>query len=811
MKFLSITGPKADIDRVVDTYLSRYEIHLENALSELKTVKDLRPYIETNPYKEKLNLARELAEKIGGQLQSVPEKELPSQEEAAKTVDDISSRLKELNDKKEELQAQIQTLKRSKDQVEPFTELNYSVKEILGFQFIKFRFGRISREYFDKFNSYVYETIDTVMFKCLEDAEYVWIVYFVPEKLADKIDAIYASMHFERCFLPDEYEGTPMEAEHVLDDKIKALEAEKQELEGKILQTLDENKQELAAACTRLERFSVNFDVRKMAACTKHGDHTFYILCGWMSETDAKKFQKEIESDADTFCIIEDDHNNIMSTPPTKMKNPGLFKPFEMYVEMYGLPSYNEIDPTILIGITYSILFGFMFGDAGQGLCLLIGGFLLYKFKKMRLAGIISCCGFFSTIFGVLFDKVKFKSGKKCVPWLKISLVFIPLTTVMLFAIPNNFSENAKLAWLTVAYILWDTAYTLCDVPIFGIIPSMSENIAERNSIISYKQIWSGVGSGVALILGTVLVGEQVKLNYTVVAIICAVFAIITMLPACFKLEERFGGDRDEDFTLKKMFSYLVQNKYLLIYYIGYFFYSSANVSGSLNLFVSFYLFNNSQFSLVVQALSLVPAAIFSFLVPHMVRKFDKMKLFRVCTLATVILSVVMWLIGYNSMIGFIIISILRAVPMAILGVMLFMFTPDCAEFGKFTSGIEAKGVTFAIQPFMCKLTAAVSGALGMFILGLKSTGWVSVEGAQNFADLQGVTQTDHAKAVLWFIYVMFTAIGYAIAYVIWTRYKLTDKDVQTMADCNSGKITRAEAEERLGGRYDKKSKKAKK
>ena len=157
-----------------------------------------------------------------------------------------------------------QTLKRSKDQVAPFTELNYSVKEILGFQFIKFRFGRISREYFDKFNSYVYETIDTVMFKCLEDAEYVWIVYFVPEKLADKIDAIYASMHFERCFLPDEYEGTPMEAEHVLDDRIKALEAEKQEVEGKILQTLDENKKELAAARTRLERFSVNFDVRKM-------------------------------------------------------------------------------------------------------------------------------------------------------------------------------------------------------------------------------------------------------------------------------------------------------------------------------------------------------------------------------------------------------------------------------------------------------------------------------------------------------------------------------------------------------------------
>ena len=404
MKFLSITGPKADIDRVVDTYLSRYEIHLENALSELKTVKDLRPYIETNPYKEKLNIARELAEKIGGQLPEVSETELPTQEEAAKMVDDLNSRLKELNDKKEELQAQIQTLKRSKDQVAPFTELNYSVKEILGFQFIKFRFGRISREYFDKFNSYVYETIDTVMFKCLEDAEYVWIVYFVPEKLADKIDAIYASMHFERCFLPDEYEGTPMEAEHVLDDRIKALEAEKQEVEGKILQTLDENKKELAAARTRLERFSVNFDVRKMAACMENEEQEdYYILCGWMSEKDTQAFIEETKDDDRITIIVEEGREKFFGDPPTKLQNPKFFKPFEMFIRMYGLPSHDEMDPTIFVALTYTFIFGAMFGDVGQGLCLFIGGGLLYKIKKWNLAGIISVAGIFSTFFGFMF------------------------------------------------------------------------------------------------------------------------------------------------------------------------------------------------------------------------------------------------------------------------------------------------------------------------------------------------------------------------------------------------------------------------
>ena len=318
----------------------------------------------------------------------------------------LDSELKALTDKKSGLVEQRDELQASKDKVAPFNGLNYDVKKILGFRFMKFRFGRISREYYEKFYAYVYDSIDTVMFKCEENDEYVWVVYFVPEKLADKIDAIYASMHFERCYLPDEYEGTPVEAGHILDDRISAFQKQIDAIDKEIVEAISNRKDELVAAYSTVRTFSTNFDVRKMAAVTKHDRHNFYILCGWMTQKDAAAFQKEIERDEDTFCIIEDDHNNIMSNPPTKMKNPGLFRPFEMYVEMYGLPSYNELDPTILIGITYSILFGFMFGDAGQGLCLLIGGYLLYRFKKVRLAGIISCCGVFSTIFGFLFGSI---------------------------------------------------------------------------------------------------------------------------------------------------------------------------------------------------------------------------------------------------------------------------------------------------------------------------------------------------------------------------------------------------------------------
>lgn len=405
MKFLSITGPKDDIDRVIDTYLSKYEIHLENALSELKTVKDLRPFIENNPYKNTYQRAGELLELLPGRTPKGILKDVTI-EEAAALVESLDTKISELTRQEEKLEAERGSLQESLDRIVPFTGLNYDLSSILHFKYVKFRFGRISHEYYKKFESYVYETIDTVLYKCREDEAYVWVVYFVPESISNQIDAIYSSMHFERFFLPDEYEGTPLDAIHALEDKITAFQYDIDKIHQEMSQILDVKHDDLLAAYERLETFSTNFNVRKLAACTRQDVNTFYILCGWMTERDAKAFQKELSDDDKTFCIVEDDHTNIISRPPTKLLNPKLFKPFEMFIRMYGLPDYHEIDPTILIGITYSFLFGFMFGDVGQGLCLLLGGFLLYRFKKMNLAAIISCCGFFSTIFGFMFGSI---------------------------------------------------------------------------------------------------------------------------------------------------------------------------------------------------------------------------------------------------------------------------------------------------------------------------------------------------------------------------------------------------------------------
>lgn len=417
MKFLSITGPKADIDRMTETYLSKYEIHLENALSELTEVANLSPFLEINPYKEALSTIDSFYEQLEDPSQISPE---PMDiEKAIKTVRAVQDGFRCLEEEKSRLQSEHAEILDPLKIIRPFKNLNFDVSEILNFKYIHYRFGRIEKQYLQKFEKYIYDNLDTLFIKCGEDEMYVYGVYFVPEHQAHKVHAVYSSMHFERIFIPNEYHGTAAEAFEKLDTRHreihKALDANK-EASRKFLQ---DNSTKIVSAKAALDACSSSFDIRKLAACTPGDTNTFYILCGWMTEKDALAFQKDIQNDEKIFCLMEDQKAPATQKPPTKLRNPKLFKPFEMYVKMYGLPAYNEMDPTWFVAITYSFIFGAMFGDVGQGLVLFLGGLFLYKTKKMDLAGIISCAGVFSVFFGFMYGSFfGFEDVLKAI-WLK--------------------------------------------------------------------------------------------------------------------------------------------------------------------------------------------------------------------------------------------------------------------------------------------------------------------------------------------------------------------------------------------------------
>ena len=406
-------------------------------------------------------------------------------------------------------------------------------------------------------------------------------------------------------------------------------------------------------------------------------------------------------------------------------------------------------------------------------------------------------------IFGYIFDKVKFKSGQKSLPWLRIATALIPVVTILLFSIPSGLTELGKLIWFGVAYVLWDTVYTLTDVPAYAMLNTMTDNLQERNTLLSVNRVFSGAGVLIYGVVLPLLISESVGMSASMAIAIMAIFSAITMIPLSVNCKERNykPEEEDESFSPRQMLRYLGKNKYLLTYYGGYCATDALKTSSAVLLFVSFYLFGNSLYSIVLNILNMVPGVFAAMLMPTILKRLDKFKTLFWCNIVNIVLGLVIYFTGYDNQGLFLTLTCIRTVPMSIVGILAFMFTPDCAEYGEFKSGISAKGITFAIQTFSVKITGAVSSSLALALLGLFN--WISVE-AESFDELKalGIQQSAEALNGLWIVYALVPVIGMIISTFFYLGYKLNDKDVQIMAKCNSGEISREEAEKLLSRKY---------
>ena len=121
-----------------------------------------------------------------------------------------------------------------------------------------------------------------------------------------------------------------------------------------------------------------------------------------------------MEDDDKVFVVVEDDHDAYFGEPPLSWRIRNCSNLLKC-LSRCTAAAHNEMDPTIFVGITYSFIFGVMFGDGGTGASAPHCGALIYHFKKAPLAGIIASAGVFSTIFGFLFGSI-FDLRTYCLP-----------------------------------------------------------------------------------------------------------------------------------------------------------------------------------------------------------------------------------------------------------------------------------------------------------------------------------------------------------------------------------------------------------
>ncbi len=419
MELVSLVGPVREFDRVVGTYLTSCDIHIENALSMLKNVHGLYPFSDGNE-------AAELLGRLGKLLDAggiVPEGKGPPAEklpltEIAEIISAAETRLSENEAQCKALadeQTQVDQVIR---QLEHMLGVDINLDELFGFQFVKFRFGRLPRAGYKKLRSYL-QDIDAFFVEGEVDQQYIYGVYFMPADAEERIDGIFSSLYFERIRISGESHGTPLEAYHAFVKKQEMLAEQRSALENQARELVRAQESQLIAAYKSLIQHQRAETVKKYAAHTRE---SFYVV-GWVAERDVEHIKQQLADEPDVIVVEEEPDIIKTASPPVRLSNRRIFRPFESFVEMYGLPSYEELDPTPLFAISYVFLFGIMFGDLGHGLVLAVLGFLYYLWKRADIGAIVSLAGCVSAVFGVLYGSVF--GNEEILPELVPNLVLI--------------------------------------------------------------------------------------------------------------------------------------------------------------------------------------------------------------------------------------------------------------------------------------------------------------------------------------------------------------------------------------------------
>lgn len=153
--------------------------------------------------------------------------------------------------------------------------------------------------------------------------------------------------------------------------------------------------------------YILSTEIEKSQAPLRFGvtNNTFTII-GWVPKKNLQKVADRLYVIANKKLFMQVQEIDKYEDVPIKLKNKKIIKPYEFFLYLYTLPSYKELDPSFIMFLTFPFLFGFMLGDIGYGLTLLILLSLIRKKIKSALIDVMMFASIGTIIFGALFGEI---------------------------------------------------------------------------------------------------------------------------------------------------------------------------------------------------------------------------------------------------------------------------------------------------------------------------------------------------------------------------------------------------------------------
>ncbi len=239
-------------------------------------------------------------------------------------------------------------------------------------------------------------------------------------------------------------QGKPPAAKQQIEQRLRQLEQDIQGYDALLAQWHEQfDLPIILGELNDLEWFVRHVGVLELAS------DSFALVTGWTDERDGTALLAALE--AESIPALP----RFPSAPPgleapRLFDNPRWAKPFEVFARAFGVPGGNEADPSPLLALVAPLLFGYMFGDVGQGLLLLSIGWWLRR--RWRLAWLLICGGASAMLFGVLFGSVFGMENHLPALWLRplqepLSILGAPLLFAVALLATGQCLDALQASW----------------------------------------------------------------------------------------------------------------------------------------------------------------------------------------------------------------------------------------------------------------------------------------------------------------------------------------------------------------------------
>jgi len=321
-------------------------------------------------------------------------------------VERIETEVRAISDPMSAERKKLEQLENQLQQLQPISDLDYEIGSLRKSKYLYSIAGMMPADQVSRLETSL-ARVPYTFFTLREDPKKPLVWLFGPRSNADIIDRAVRSSFLTPLVLPENFSGSPAEGVKQMSQEIETTKQKISELDRELAKLAATHKKEL---------YSLWRDVhvnRVMAeAISRFGQlrHT-YIVVGWVPESQVDYLTGRLRQASPEILIqvVPQERTSRNQGVPVALGNPGFLGAFEGLTTTYARPRYEEIDPTIIIAFTFPLIFGAMFGDAGQGLVMALVGFLLVSKLVPALRSsasfgwVIAACGTSATIFGLLY------------------------------------------------------------------------------------------------------------------------------------------------------------------------------------------------------------------------------------------------------------------------------------------------------------------------------------------------------------------------------------------------------------------------